>query len=93
MSARGPFGTSDLARRSHDALADYEREILAMWDSGRSYLEIMAATGRTRKAVRTVCENYDDRPEIGVGDKLKAANLLYVTRLRQVHGALIGLRT
>lgn len=92
MSARGPHHTGELKRRSDDALAPYEREILAMWDSGQSYADMMAATGRTLKAVRTVCENYDDRPDIGVLDKLKDANLQFVARIRLIHGAYIAAR-
>lgn len=89
---RGPYGTDALPRRSDDALAEYEREILALWDAGASIAAIMAATGRTRKAVRTVVENYDDRPEINGLTNLVAANVAFVARLRAVHGALIEAR-
>lgn len=82
----------ELRRRTDDALAPYEREILALWDSGQSIAAIMAATGRTKKAVRTVVQNYDDRPDIEAQWAQREANIQFVERLRRVHGALIGLR-
>jgi hypothetical protein len=88
MSAR----LDELRRRTDDALADYEREILALWDSGKSIDAIMVATGRTKKAVRTVVENYDDRPDVQAKWSLLEANIQFVERLRRVHGALIGIR-
>lgn len=87
---RGRDDTDDLRRHSDDGLSAYEREILRLWDSGRSLVEIMAETGRSRKAVRTVVENYDDRPDSL--EPLRDANIRFVARLRQFHGALIGLR-
>lgn len=89
ISWRGPHGTDALKRHSDDALAAYEREILAMWDSGASLLDIMVATGRSMKAVRTVVENYDDRPDVQAKWDLADVNLQFVARLRQLHGALI----
>jgi len=88
MSAR----LDELRRRTDDALAPYEREILALWDSGKSIDAIMVATGRTKKAVRTVVENYDDRPDVQAKWTLCEVNIQFVERLRRVHGALIGVR-
>ncbi len=90
LAWRGQHGTDALTRRTGDALAQYERDILALWDGGRSIAEIMTLTGRTKKAVRTVVQNYDDRPDDLT--PLREANVAFVKRLRQVHGALIGLR-
>lgn len=92
MARRGRYGTGALARRSDDALTDYEREILALWDGGQSLDRIVAVTGRAKKSVRNVIANYDDRPDIDWLDGLRDANVQFVARLRQVHGTLIGLR-
>lgn len=83
LDAAGTF-----ERGLEDGLAEYERDILAHWDAGRSIDAICAATGRPKSTVRLVVKLYDDRPEIGCD--LVAANDRHVAAIERLRARMSG---
>lgn len=68
-----------------DGLRDYERDILARWDSGRaSIADIAAATGRSRRTVENVISLYDVCEPAHDRAALAAANAAYCARVAAV---------